>query len=96
MALNRMVDGEPGLIIDPACRVLRKGMAGAYRYRRIQVSGQERYHDVPEKNMYSHICDAGQYLMLGAGEGKAIIRRHQSGPRPTMAEGEYDYFGVKF
>lgn len=96
VALNRMVDGEPGLIIDPACRVLRKGMAGAYRYRRIQVSGQERYHDVPEKNMYSHICDAGQYLMLGAGEGKAIIRRHQSGPRPTMAEGEYDYFGVKF
>lgn len=74
--LTRMIDGEPGLLIDPACRVLRKAMAGAYRYRRLQVSGQQRFHDVPEKNAFSHVADAAQYLMLGAGEGRAII----SGP----------------
>ncbi len=34
MALNRMVDGRPGLLISPKCKVTRKGMAGGYHYKR--------------------------------------------------------------
>jgi hypothetical protein len=48
--------------------MVRKGFNGGYRYRKLQVSGGERYSDEPEKNKYSHPHDALQYLLLGAGE----------------------------
>lgn len=70
--LTRLIDGEPGLIVDPRCRLLRKGLMGGYRYKRVMVTGAERYQDKPEKNHFSHVCEAGQYLMLGAGEGRAL------------------------
>lgn len=77
----RMTDGLPGLQVSPKCKYLRKGLGGGYHYRRVKVAGDERYEDKPVKNIYSHICEAGQYLMLGAGEGSAIIRRAHR--RPT-------------
>ena len=46
----------------------------------MQVSG-ERYEDKPEKNMYSHVHDALQYLMLGAGEGRSLM----DGQKPVKA-----------
>jgi hypothetical protein len=61
-------------------------MAGGYRYRRVQVSGTDRYHDKPEKNHFSHVAEAGQYLMLGGGEGRAIVKRTTDGKQQTMAE----------
>jgi hypothetical protein len=76
-ALTRMVDGKPGLMISPKCRNLRKGMAGAYAFKRVQVSGAERFHDKPDKNQYSHPCDGLQYMMLGAGEGDMVIKGTQ-------------------
>lgn len=72
--LMRLIDGEPGLRISPKCRITRKGMAGGYHYKRVQVAGEDRYHDKPNKNKYSHPCDAAQYMMLGAGEGNAVVR----------------------
>jgi hypothetical protein len=66
--LRRMIDGEPGFLIHPDCKVTRKGMQGGYHYKRVQVAGDERFRDVPDKNRFSHPCEAGQYLMLGAGE----------------------------
>jgi hypothetical protein len=54
--LSRIVDGEPGLLIHPDCRQVRKGMAGGYRFRRVAVRGTERYADAPEKNLFSHPC----------------------------------------
>ena len=38
----------------------------------MQVSG-ERYDDKPDKNRFSHIHDALQYLMLGGGEGRLVL-----------------------
>jgi hypothetical protein len=66
--LNRMVDGKPGFQISPKCKVLRRGLAGGYSYRRLQV-GEERYSDRPDKNAASHPADALQYLLTGDGEG---------------------------
>lgn len=71
----RMVDGEPGFLIHPDCRMTRKGLQGGYRWKRVMVTGDERFHDKPDKNQYSHPCEAGQYLNLGFGEGDAVIRR---------------------
>ena len=73
VALNRMIDGKPGLLISPKCKVTRKGMAGGYALKRVQVVGEERYHDKPDKNRYSHPCEAAQYMMLGAGAGATVI-----------------------
>jgi len=70
--LNRMVDGLSGILIDFRCKELVKGFEGGYQYRRLQVSG-ERYEDKPLKDRYSHIHDAMQYLMLGAGEGRQVL-----------------------
>jgi hypothetical protein len=67
-----MVDGKPAFLIDRRCQQLIKGFEGGYQYKRMEVSG-ERYADKPDKNMYSHIHDALQYMMLGAGEGRALM-----------------------
>ena len=66
-----MVDGKAGFLLSPSCNQLRKGFLGGYHYRRIQTSG-ERYEDRPNKNKFSHVHDALQYLMLGAGEGRSL------------------------
>ena len=82
IAMNRMYDGKPGFQISPKCRITRKGLAGGYAYKRVQVAGDERFHDKPDKNRYSHPCEAGQYAMLGAGEGRTVIPRRKRRPLP--------------
>ncbi len=94
-ALNRMIDGQPGFLISPACKVTRKGMAGSYHFKRVQVSGDERFHDVPNKNRYSHPCEAVQYVMLGGGEGRVVMRKHARRPTnnpPRSDMGTYSPF----
>lgn len=72
--LRRMTfTGQPGFIVGPNCRYLRRGLAGGFKYRRMQVSGSERYVDKPDKNIYSHVCESAEYLLLGAGEDDAIL-----------------------
>lgn len=65
--------GVPALVIDPACKVLRKGFMGGYCRVRVKVSGDERYHDQPAKNRFSHIHDGLQYLAVGEGEDDRVI-----------------------
>ena len=72
-ALSRSIDGAPGLLLAPSCRTLARGMAGAWRYRRLLVSGEDRYTDEPEKNRFSHVCEAAQYLLVGAGEDRLLL-----------------------
>jgi hypothetical protein len=74
-ALNRMIDGKPGFQLSPICKMLRKGFAGGYHFKRVKVSGAERYHDKADKNEFSHCHDALQYLMSGAGEGRVVMRK---------------------
>jgi hypothetical protein len=71
--MTRMYDGLPGFLISPVCKIARKGLAGGYCHKRVQVSGEERYHDKPVKNRYSHVIEAGEYAMVGAGEGDKVI-----------------------
>jgi hypothetical protein len=65
--------GKPRLAISTKCRMLVKGLAGGYKYRRIQVPGEERYQSKPDKNKFSHVCEAAEYLLVGAGEDPTII-----------------------
>jgi hypothetical protein len=62
--LRQMVGGQPAFQMSPSCLMLRKGFNGQYRFRRMQVVGDERYTDQPEKNMFSHVHDALQYAAM--------------------------------
>lgn len=79
--LAELADGKPRLVIHPDCAVLRKGMAGRYAYKRLALTGEARYKSEPDKNEWSHVCEALQYLMLATGEGKRVVRRENSASR---------------
>ena len=67
--LGQLIDGQPAILIDPSCTMLIRGLAGAYQFKRVQVAGDDRYHDKPVKGPTSHVCEALHYALLGAGEG---------------------------
>lgn len=59
--LTRAIDGGPGLLVSSACGWLTKAMDFGYRNKKSQAGVVTA---VPEKNHYSHIADALQYLCL--------------------------------
>jgi hypothetical protein len=68
----KLVDGEPGYLVSRKCPMIRKGKIGGYQYKRVQVSGEDRYRDKPDKNKYSHPADAEQYMALGFSGGFVV------------------------
>jgi len=63
--LNIMIDGKPGLIIDRTnCPTLRKGFMNGYHFKRMSIANEERFHDVPNKNKFSHPHDGLQYISM--------------------------------
>lgn len=73
------MDGKPRLIILPKAKMIRKGLAGGFAYRRVQIAGDERYHDEPDKNKYSHPVEALEYALQGEGEGRDILMPRATG-----------------
>ena len=86
--LSRLIQGDPGLLISPKCKLTRKALAGGYSYQRIQNSGEERYHDEPAKNRYAAIAEAAQFLLVGGGEAAHVFQQ----PKPTKLK--YPQMGV--
>lgn len=87
------MDGKPGFMISPKCKRWRKGLNGGFCYKRVQVSGDEKYKDEPDKNMYSHICEAGEYDLMGYGEGRKAIRPAKPPElKPAQASMGFDVF----
>lgn len=98
-ALNRMVDGTPGFQIGPKCKKLRKGFMGGYHYKYIEGSGGTRAMETPNKNEYSHIHDALQYMLLGAGEASIVLAKKKKSMHPRLQaqmREEYDPFSTKY
>lgn len=61
--LTRAIDGGPGLLISgPECPWLAQAMDYGYRNQKMKSTGEVKA--VAEKNHYSHIADALQYLGL--------------------------------
>lgn len=70
--LNRMIGGEPGLLVSSKCKMIRAGLAGKYRFARVRMAGESGvFRDKPVKNPYSHLCDALQYAAIGIQGGKS-------------------------
>lgn len=83
-ALGRLNDYSTGprLLIDPCCKTLIAALNGGYQYKRIAMAGTARYSEMPFKNQYSHLADAFQYMLLGAGEGRALLNK-EMGAKPV-------------
>lgn len=71
--LREIVQGQPAFLVHPNCVTVIKGLAGAYMFRRVRVSGEDRYHDVPVKDSTSHACESLHYAMLGRGLGTQLF-----------------------
>lgn len=90
---ERMIDGVPGILLNRAgCPMLRKGLMGAWHYKRLQVTGEDRYTDTPSKNDASHPCDGLGYGLLGAGEFVTLGGTSKA-QVPAMADGGFEVFG---
>lgn len=80
------IDGKPRLIILPKAKMIRKGLAGGFCYKRVQIAGDERFHDEPDKNQYSHPVEALEYGLQGEGEGQKAIK--------SAKKSKYDDYSV--
>lgn len=54
-------------------------------------AGDERFHDQPDKDSYSHPHYALQYLMAGGGEGRAVLQRHKKNNAPSQTRKKNAY-----
>jgi hypothetical protein len=63
---GQIVIKQPAILISDKCKTLRKGLNGGYQYRRVNVSG-EKFAEKPDKGIYSHICNAFEFLIDGTG-----------------------------
>ena len=95
MVLNRMIDGQPGFLLSPACKVLRKGFNSGYKFKKIaEANSNALVSDTPDKNEYSHPHDGLQYLLLGAGEYNETMGRSKiSGRKIAIAQTNFRIFG---
>jgi hypothetical protein len=67
-------DGGPAMIFDKSrCPMLVTGCNGMYRYSKTPLDISK---PLPDKNRYSHVCDAHQYGSMGAkgNTARAIAR----------------------
>lgn len=93
--LTSLVDGEPGILLHQRCHTMRKGMSGGYHRKRVQVSGDVRYQDKPEKNKFSHVCEALEYDCVSAGEDRVVMTTaaNRGAAKAQYAESDYDVLG---
>lgn len=77
--LTMMPDGRPAFQLSPRCKMIRAGLAGQFRYRRMQLMREERYTDEVDKNAHSHVCEAEEYALLGGGEQAEVHDRRNRG-----------------
>lgn len=99
-SLNRLVDGNPGILISPKAKTLRKAMSGGYHYKLLRTGDGSQTHSEPNKNNFSHVAEALQYLLLGGGESNVVLNKIRTGQRrgqgPRIAKGiNYSIFGRK-
>lgn len=71
-----------GFAVGPKCPYYRKGMISEYKYEKrrlalanIRGSQMESFKEKPEKNIFSHINDAGQYAALELSEGRSFKKK---------------------
>jgi hypothetical protein len=70
-AIWRVMAEHDGYAVDPDCRHLIRGHLGGYRYQDANMrDGETRGHLTVADTIYTHVCDAEQYLAV---EGEHVI-----------------------
>ena len=93
--LRLLEGGQPGLLISPRCKILRRGFNSGYVFRRTAMQGGDgRYENKPVKNQYSHVHDALQYFTCSAGEAREVMGvKAREGRVQVHADSDYDMYG---
>jgi hypothetical protein len=93
-ALGRIIDGRPGLLVSPKCVMLRRALAGGYRFKQQRTATGVTYLDQPEKTPESHVAEGLQYVLSGGGESLVVLRKTPGRNRgPHFADLDYPMFG---
>lgn len=61
-AMSGLAGGVPRLLVDASCRAFIEGANGGYAFRKMQTR-DEKFTPEPDKNFYSNVHDAAQYLI---------------------------------
>lgn len=77
--LGTLIDGEPGFLLSPSCKVLRRGFNSKYCFVRVRGVNGDTYRDTPAKTDESHPHDALQYACLGTRGRYAVIHNDRPG-----------------
>lgn len=90
--LSRLVNGYPALLVSPTCVRFAAAMEWGYRYRKMKLSGADRYTEEPVKDEHSHVADAGQYLLIGGGAGRALLTGSSEPKKPVNTKRQTSVF----
>lgn len=84
--MGRLIDGQPGFIVNRRCSKLIKGLSGAWFFRRMATKGPAKYSETPDKSHpFSDVCDGLGYGLSGGGETHHAKRPNANDP--TMVDG---------
>lgn len=79
--LTRMIDGEPGLVVDPGCTTLIDALQTKYQYKAKKDGDTE---EKPSKtHPFSDVADALQYACLYS-DTSGVFKHRLSAPRPVQ------------
>lgn len=85
-----------GYAVDPACKHLIRGHLGGYRYRDAEMGANKsetRGHLEVADTIYTHVCDAEQYLAVEGDHVISDIRgRPRSGFTQVVNDSDFDVF----
>ena len=89
--LTSASEGQPNIIFDPSCKKLIRALNGGYRFKRLKVSGDERYKDKPDKDMHSHVTESLHYGLIGGGEDESVVGTVDNGAMSDVeSEAEFE------
>ncbi|MCK5602749.1 hypothetical protein KAR91_12790 [Candidatus Pacearchaeota archaeon] len=84
--------GKMGYQINKKCKVLIKGFVSGYHFPKIGTTGSVRYGEKAVKNRFSHVHEARQYGMCGAGFARKLIKREGKSRGPTKAKTKFSVY----
>lgn len=88
--LGKIIINQPAILISDKCISLRKALNGGYQFRRINVSGQ-RYAEKPDKDRYSHVANAMEFLVDGTGASRELKSSNKyKDSKPIVIQNDYD------
>jgi hypothetical protein len=91
----RYSNGKPSFLVNPKCAVLVEALTEKWCYNRLNVAGEVRFDDKPNKSHpYSDVADALGYMLSGGGEHATITsgKRHGNMGNGFILNTDWDVF----